>query len=707
MSDSILQSHPTFKRLSKRIVVVGAVVAAFGLGYLLSGSSGPTTAVHTHVEEANRQDHKEKTAARPSMWTCSMHPQIRLPKPGKCPICFMDLVPLHAPDSDTSTVGPMTYTMSETAKRLAEVETAKISRQKAKVVVRMVGMVYEDETSIAALTARVDGRLDEIYVNFTGTRVQSGDPMVKIWSPTLITSQVELFEATRSSEPSKDVIVGAEEKLIQQGLTREQVEQIKKEGKPILYVTLRAPISGIVMKRMAILGQFVKEGTEMYTINDLSHVWIKMDAYESDLPWIRYGQDVLFTTTAVPGRQFKGKVLFIDPTLDTRTRSVKIRVEAENPEFLLKPGMFVTAELEAEIDATGKVIKSEWAGKYICPVHPRDDPSSEPGICPESKMPLQPASAYGYAQAGKPELPLVIPSAAPLITGKRAVVYVEVPGAERPTYELREVVLGPRAGDKYVVYDGLKAGDRVVVKGNFKIDSAMQILARPSMMSMPDAPKTVSAPAQKERRDEVVERIEAPHHFLEKLTPVFAEYLALKDALVEEKSDLAKEHSRKMGTAVSAIGTEGLTEEAARAWKELSGAMSTSLDAINAAVGVDGQRMAFASLSEALARTLMSFRHAMKDPIIVLHCPMAEGEDGAYWMEMSDERRNPYFGYKQFNGQNMLQCGELVERIPGEHQEATSASGAHSSVESDSKESSGAKVNKGVAGSDEKRKSKR
>ena len=694
MSDSSLPSQP-LKRLSKGIVIVGAVVAAFGLGYLLSRSPDPTTVDRLHVEEAQHDDHKEKAVATPSTWTCSMHPQIKLPKPGKCPICFMDLVPLSAPHSDMATVGSTTYTMSETAKKLAEVETAKVDREQAKVVVRMVGMVYEDETRIAALTARVDGRLDEIYVNFTGTRVQSGDPMVKIWSPTLITSQVELFEATRSSEPSKDVIVGAEEKLIQQGLTREQVAQIKKEGKPILYVTLRAPISGIVMKRMAVLGQFVKEGTEMYTINDLSHVWIKMDAYESDLPWIRYGQEVLFTTPAVPGRQFKGKVLFIDPTLDARTRSVKIRVEAENPEFLLKPGMFVTAELEAEIDATGKVIKSEWAGKYICPVHPRDDPSSEPGICPESKMPLKPASAYGYAQTDKPELPLVIPSAAPLITGKRAVVYVEVPGAEQPTYELREVVLGPRAGDKYVVYDGLKAGDRVVVKGNFKIDSAMQILARPSMMSGPDVPKTVTAPPQEERRDEVVERIEAPHNFLEKLTPVFAEYMALKDALVEEKSDLAKEHSRKMGTAISAIGTESLTEEAARAWKELSGAMSTSLDVINAAMGVDGQRMAFASLSEAFARTLMSFRHAMKDPIIVLHCPMAEGENGAYWMEASEERRNPYFGHKPFNGQNMLQCGELVERIPGEHREATVASGAHSSVKSGSKGSSGAKAKKG------------
>jgi Cu(I)/Ag(I) efflux system membrane fusion protein len=622
-----------------------------------------------------------------------MHPQIRLPKPGKCPICAMDLVPVASSDIDSANVGPARYTMSETAKKLAEVETAKVTREQAKVVLRMEGMVYEDETRIAALTARVDGRLDEIYVNFTGTRVRKCDPMVKIWSPTLITSQVELFEATRSPETSKDVMVGAEEKLIQQGLTKEQVERIKKEGKPILCVTLRAPISGIVMKRMAVLGQFVKEGTEMYTINDLSHVWVKMDAYESDLPWIRYGQDVKFTTPAVPGRQFKGKVLFIDPTLDARTRSVKIRVAAENPSYLLKPGMFVTAELEAEVDATGKVIKSEWAGKYICPVHPSDSPSSEPGICPRSKLPLKPASAYGYAQNGKPQLPLVIPCTAPLITGKRSVVYVEVPGAEMPTYELREVVLGPRAGDKYVVYAGLKEGERVVVRGNFKIDSAMQILARPSMMSRTEAPKTVSAPAKDEASDEVVKRIEAPLDFLEKLTPAFTEYLALKDALVEEKADLARQHSRKMGAAVSAISANGLSDEAAQTWKELSGIMSTNLKAIASAKRIDDQRKAFAPLSEAFARTLMSFRHVMKDPIIVLHCPMAFDGEGAYWMEANDERRNPYFGHKPFKGQSMLQCGEVVGKIPGEHQGAASTSSTHSAGKSDSKKSAGAKSN--------------
>ncbi len=212
---------------------------------------------------------------------------------------------------------------------------------------------------------------------------------------------------------------------------------------------------------------------------------------------------------------------------------MKIRVEAENTDLKLRPGMFVTAQLEAEIDASGKVIKREWAGKYICPIHPKDEASPEPGFCPESNMPLKPAAAFGYADEKDPPVPLTIPASAPLITGKRAIVYVEVPGADQPTYELREVVLGPRAGDKYVVNQGLKEGERVVSKGNFKIDSAMQILGKPSMMRPADVTAAKQTPPETE--EELIEKISVPSPFLEQLTPVATEYLSLKDSLVDER----------------------------------------------------------------------------------------------------------------------------------------------------------------------------
>jgi membrane fusion protein, copper/silver efflux system len=351
-------------------------------------------------------------------------------------------------------------------------------------------------------------------------RVKKGDPMVTIWSPTLIKSQVELFESIRSGD-TEGVIRGAEEKLMQYGLTKAQIDWIRKSKKPDLYITLRAPINGIVMKKMAVLGQYVKEGQDMFVINDLSHVWVMMDAYESDLPWIRYGQTVTFTTPAVPGKTFEGKVIFIDPFVDMATRTVKVRVDAPNPDYELKPHMFVNAELESEVDDHGIVMKPEWIGKYICPYDPTDvsdkpgscskpvqcqprptgvrfaEGDNPSGDCTKAKVPLRPATEYGYSGNQNPVLPLVIPESAVLFTGKRSIVYVEVPNQPDPTYEQRDVTLGPRTGNNYVVFSGLKEGEQVVVKGNFQIDSSVQILGEPSMMNPVESekPPTVGMPS--------------------------------------------------------------------------------------------------------------------------------------------------------------------------------------------------------------------
>ncbi len=573
--------------------------------------------------------------------------------------------------------------MSNAAKKLAEVETAEAKRERAKVIMRMVGMVVEAEPRVAALVSRVDGRLDEVYINFTGEQVVKGQPMVKIWSPTLIKSEVELFETLRGGEGNDpSMIKGSEEKLIQYGLTQDQVEEIKKNQKPDLYITLRAPITGVVTQKLANLGQFVKEGQEMYMINDLSAVWVKMDAYESDLPWIRYGQDVVFTTPAAPGRKFSGKVLFVDPMLDTKTRTVKVRVEADNSDLTLRPGMFVTAELEAEVDAQGHVIKREWAGKYICPFHPSDNPSSEPGICPDSKMPLRPASAYGYADIKDPELPLVIPASAPLITGKRAIVYVEVPNSDEPTYELREVELGPRAGDKYVVYKGLKEGEKVVSRGNFKIDSAMQIVGKPSMMHPPEKKETKETPAAEE---EIIEKTSAPIEFLQQLTPAIKEYLSLKDALVEENSELATDKAKSLDASLSGVKTDLLDPKAKESWNKLSEKMLKDLKKISENVDVQIQRQAFDPFSESFARTIMGFRHVMPQPLFLYHCPMAFDQKGAYWIEDSKEIKNPYFGRKPFKGQDMFKCGTLEETIPPEGPAKASAEKSQEKVPGDEK----------------------
>ncbi len=670
-------SSYTHSGRTKAILLLVLILISFSVGFFLSGRSKtsvegvpiPGDSASLAVRDAASGNY-QKEALKAQLWTCSMHPQIKLPKPGKCPICYMDLIPLETGSADSSKGLLRRYSMSDQAKKLAEVETSEVMRQRAKIEVRMLGMVYEDETRAAVLTSRVDGRLDEIYVNFTGVQVTKGDPMVTIWSPTLIKSQVELFETIRGSEPDESVIRGAEEKLIQLGLTREQISEIKEKKKPILNVTLKAPISGTVMKKFAVLGQFVKEGTEMYIINDLSHVWIKLDAYETDIPWIRYGQDVTFTTKSVPGRKFSGKVLFIDPMLDTKTRSVKVRVEAANPDLSLKPGMFVTAELQSEIDQSGRVIKAEWAGKFICPVHPRDEASPVPGTCPESKMALKPASAFGYVDEKDPVFPLVVPASAPLITGKRALVYVEVPQSDRPTYEARDVVLGPRAGDNYLIYEGLKEGERVVSRGNFKIDSAMQILARPSMMNPVQATRTDQA--QEKIEEQVIRKLTVPRSFLKELTPIIGEYLKLKEALVDEDAEAVGKHTTRLGDLLKDVNAQSLDGRARGTWNDLSTTMMNGLDVITRTSVIESRRKAFDPVSEAFVQLLMGFRHVMSEPLVVFHCPMAFDRRGAYWVQAGEDRRNPYFGRKPFNGQDMLTCGEIVEKIPPEQDVAPS-----------------------------------
>jgi Cu(I)/Ag(I) efflux system membrane fusion protein len=357
----------------------------------------------------------------------------------------MDLIPVETTDAGQGEGGRAVLELSDQAMKLAEIQTVPVVRGRAGAEIRLVGKLEPDETRVRDISAWVPGRIERLYVNFTGVRVKKGDPLIELYSPDLITAQEELLQAVRTSKAvsesglegvrtSADAMVeAARQKLRLLGLSARQVEQVQKRGKVQTRVVIPAPVDGVVIHKAGLEGMYVETGTHIYAIADLTHLWAKLDAYESDLPWIRLGQEVLFDTEAFPGRTFRGEVAFIDPVLDRRTRTAKVRLEVRNTEGLLKPEMFVRAVVHATLEE-------------------REEPR------------------------------LLIPASAPLITGRRAVVYVQVPDAEVPTFEGREVVLGPRAGNAYVVESGLREGERVVVKGAFKIDSAMQIQAKPSMM---------------------------------------------------------------------------------------------------------------------------------------------------------------------------------------------------------------------------------
>jgi Cu(I)/Ag(I) efflux system membrane fusion protein len=492
-------------RLAQAAGMVVLLAAVFVAGYLVRWGCAPA-----EPEDQAPADAGEGTAAKPEgtaagpaeeeaeaeparVWTCSMHPQIRQQKPGRCPICGMELIPVARREATGSM---RRFETTEAGRKLMEIETAPVERRFVEARIRMVGKIEYDETRLAYITAWVPGRLDRLFVDYTGVSVREGDHLVELYSPELLSAQEELLQAKRAVENLRGSNVGivretaqatveaVREKLRLWGLTKQQVEAIEERGTPSDHMTIYAPVGGIVVHMNALEGMYVDTGTRIYTIADLSQAWVKLDAYESDLAWIKYGQEIEFTTVAFPGETFTGTIAFIHPVLNEKTRTVKVRVNAPNPEGKLRPGMFVRAVARAKVAEGGRVMDPDLAGKWICPMHP-DIVKSAAGQCDICEMPLVRTESLGYVPVDpeKREAPLVIPATAPLITGTRAVVYREVPGTEEPTYEGLEIVLGPRAGDWYLVRSGLAEGDRVVVNGNFKIDSQLQIEAKPSMMT--------------------------------------------------------------------------------------------------------------------------------------------------------------------------------------------------------------------------------
>ncbi|MHC5088699.1 MAG: efflux RND transporter periplasmic adaptor subunit [Planctomycetota bacterium] len=475
------------------ILLVAVGVLFFAGGYLLHGlRSEPKIA-------------DVKAGVAESVWTCSMHPQIREDKPGKCRLCDMDLIPL-TPDADDGGGISGAISFSPEAAKLMEIQTSVVERKALSHQVRLVGKIAQDETRTKTITAWVPGRIDRLFVDYTGITVRPGDHMVELYSPELITAQAEFLQSLKSVEGLDDsselvansirqTFQAAREKLALLGLTEQQIADIEKAGKPLDRLTIYAPMGGIVIEKMASEGAYVKTGTPIYTIADLSKLWVLLDAYESDLPWIQYGQSVQFSTPSLPGEAFTGRISFISPVLNDRTRSVKVRAVVENPGGKLKPNMLVSAYVETPVTEQGPSIATDLAGKWICPMH-GEIVKDAAGMCDICQMDLVAAETLGLVKEADNSLPLAVPASAVLITGRaldKAVVYAKVEGADKPTFLGKEVSLGPRAGDYYIVKDGLMEGERVVTHGNFKIDSEMQIQARPSMMTSPGEPEETVA----------------------------------------------------------------------------------------------------------------------------------------------------------------------------------------------------------------------
>jgi len=633
-----------FGRAGLKVILI--IIVAFVIGYAVRGFivSVPPDAGHNHVSDAGQSE-------APKWWPCSMHPQIRQPKQGKCPICLMDLIPVT---SEAGDIGERQISFSQAAIKLMEVETTAVERKFVDAEIRMVGKVDYDETRVKNITAWVPGRIDRLYVDFTGITVSKGDHMVDLYSPELISAQAELLQAlkaagnvrTATSElmtrTALATLEASREKLRLLGLGDEQIGKIESSGKPVTHITIYSPMGGVVIHKNAAEGLYVNTGTPIYQVADLSHLWVKLDAYESDLAWIRYGQNVEFAAEAYQGEVFKGKISFIDPVLNDKTRTIKLRMNVDNADGRLKPGMFVRATVRSGVAVGGRIMDPDMAGKWICPMHPAVV-KTEAASCDICGMDLVTTESLGYVVDTPNEAPLVIPASAPLITGIRAVVYVRLPDKEKPTFEGRQVTLGPRAGEHYLVKEGLAEGELVVTKGNFKIDSALQIQAKPSMMS-----------AESGHNDEI---IEVSNEFRVQIRAVVEKYLSLHEALAGDDMGLAVTAAKSAIESLSQVDMSLLSGEPHNVWMARNTGMNKALDAIQKAADINAARKAFETLSNELIAVVVQFGIPESQQLYRIHCPMSFNNKGADWLQADKDVRNPYFGA------SMLNCGEIVKTI--------------------------------------------
>ena len=655
------------KTTNKILTISAAAVALF-----VFGRSSVGWGAISEAEAQQEHVHEEEQAGEPTLWTCPMHPQIKLPDFGACPICGMDLVEMTSGGDDN----PRQLVMSPASKALAQIVTEPVRRKNITRPVRMVGKVDYDETAVRTISAWVAGRIDRLYVDYTGVRVSEGDHLVWLYSPDLLTAQEELLSAKArvkaTAEESSEFLASSNlaaytssrEKLLLWGLTEEQVAEIETRGTASDRVMLTSPSAGVVIDKMLDEGAYVQTGTHIYRVADMSQLWLRLDAYEQDLAWLRYGQPVVVEVEALPGETFEGAISYIDPYIHEHTRTAKVRVNVDNTDGRLKPGMFVRAVASARLGAGGAVLDRHLAGKWVSPMHP-EVVKDEPGQCDVCGMDLVPAEKLGLVPdaPSTSTRPLIVSSSAVLVTGKRAVVYVELPGTDKPTYEGREVVLGPRAGDEYMVLTGLEEGERVVTHGAFRIDSSMQILAKPSMMGIPGERAAASGP-------------EATV-FRESLAPLFAAYLAAHTGLASDDFATAKSALGDMPSQLEVISAAGLEPELRTMWGEESAALGEALSSAEQAEEIEALRESFEAASRAMLAIVRTSGHDESSTLTEAHCPMAFDDAGASWLQSGNDVLNPYFGA------SMLRCGEIREEFTSHSAPAASRDQGHAAMQHD------------------------
>ncbi|MFK5879350.1 MAG: efflux RND transporter periplasmic adaptor subunit [Flavobacteriaceae bacterium] len=603
--------------------IFGAVILILGIVIGNMSSSGSSATSDVHDEDGHDLVQDPIT----QLWTCSMHPQIKMEKPGNCPICGMELIPLEAASDSGETIADDEIVLTAAAIQLANIQTTIAVKTDATKEVRLLGTVKPDERRQYSQVSHIPGRIERLYVNFTGEKVYKGQKMIRLYSPELISAQKELFEAIKSKDIYPQLYKASRNKLKLWKLTDAQIDAIVNSGKVQEQIDILSDYSGYVMKRNVELGDHVMEGMKIYDIANIDRIWVMFEAYEADIPWIHNGDIVNFTMQAIPGKTYKGKVTYIDPFVSAKTRIAKVRVEVTNPGHKLLPEMYangiITANLKGAKDA------------------------------------------------------LVIPKSAVLWTGKRGVVYVKVPHEKTISFVYREVILGSDLGGFYIVENGLEEGEEIATNGVFRIDASAQLLGQKSMMNpeggkvstgghagmdMGDDASRSSAKVEDKKSDDdmsdmiMIDKSTIDAKFKTQLGNVVGQYIALKDAFVNSDGALAKNKAIAVTASLKKVDMSLLLGDAHNVWMKALTEINKNIQSIESNANIEEQRKAFGLLGKNLsdAIDMLGVEGANNKSVYLEFCPMADNNNGSFWLSYEKEIANPFFGKG-----DMESCGEV------------------------------------------------
>lgn len=575
--------------MKKYIIYIAILAGGFLLGYVFFGTSNEGNSNTTEVSETSESQ----------MWTCSMHPQIMQPEPGDCPLCGMDLIPAEAGAEGLS---PNEIRMTENAMALANIQTTVVGNASEEDENTMVlsGKIMPNEEANAVQASYFEGRIERLNVNFTGENVQKGQLLATIYAPALVAAQQELLTAASMKESQPSLYKAVRNKLKLWKLSEGQIDDIESSGKVRENFPIYATVSGTVTEKLAEEGDYVSQGQPLVRVSNLGSVWAMFDAYENQISQLKVGQKITVTTNAYLNKEFEATISFIDPRLNTQSRTVSVRATLDNKDGTFKPGMFVSS----------KVQMSESADK---------------------------------------QEQISVPASAVLWTGNRSLVYVKT-NPDEPIFEMREVSLGAKNGDRYQILEGLENGDEIVAHGTFTVDAAAQLQGKKSMMS-----------AETDTKDETpnladIGRQEVPLKFQNQLKEVFDSYMVIEKALVDDNAETPQSAASALLKRIESVDMKLVKEEPGHShWMKLESGLQEAALGISNSSDIEEQRNHFKQLSNYLINAVQTF--GINQKVYLDYCPMVHNDTGAYWLSDEEGILNPYFGA------SMLRCGEVVEEI--------------------------------------------